>query len=322
MSRPGKKMWTWGNADFGYAWDRNLTDKDGPYVELMAGAYTDNQPDFSWLQPYETRTFSQYWYPIQEIGPAKNANTEAALNLEFKDGHVFAGVCVTSPQTVRILLTRNSAALFDESVALAPDKPYTRTLEAAAENPTEFRIAVINQEGRELLAWQPEMLSERDLPAPAVEPPPPEEVESMDELYLIGLHLEQYRHATRSPESYWSEGLRRDSGDARLNNAMGLALLRKGIFAEAEQHFERAVQRLTLRNPNPYDGEPFYNLGLARIHQGKSAAAYAAFHKAAWNYTWQSAAWLWLARISLRRGNLTLALEQVERSLFHHTRPT
>jgi len=39
---PGKKMWTWGNAEFGYAWDRNLTDEDGPYMELMAGAYTDN----------------------------------------------------------------------------------------------------------------------------------------------------------------------------------------------------------------------------------------------------------------------------------------
>ncbi|MGA8672283.1 MAG: DUF5107 domain-containing protein, partial [Terracidiphilus sp.] len=56
---PGKKLWTWGNAEFGHAWDRNLTDEGGPYVELMAGAYTDNQPDFAWLQPYETKTFSQ-----------------------------------------------------------------------------------------------------------------------------------------------------------------------------------------------------------------------------------------------------------------------
>ena len=53
---PGKKQWTWGNHEFGYAWDRNLTDaeKDGefpPYIEIMAGVYTDNQPDFSFLQP-------------------------------------------------------------------------------------------------------------------------------------------------------------------------------------------------------------------------------------------------------------------------------
>jgi hypothetical protein len=57
---PGKKQWTWGNQAFGYAWDRNLTEPDEqgvyrPYVELMAGAYTDNQPDFSFLGPARPR---------------------------------------------------------------------------------------------------------------------------------------------------------------------------------------------------------------------------------------------------------------------------
>ena len=52
---PGKKQWTWGNQEFGYAWDRNLTDSDGPYIELMAGAYTDNQPDFSSSRPARRR---------------------------------------------------------------------------------------------------------------------------------------------------------------------------------------------------------------------------------------------------------------------------
>ena len=65
---PGKKQWTWGNSDFGQAWDRNLTDEDGPYIELMTGVYTDNQPDFSWLQPYEEKTFTQYFLPYRELG--------------------------------------------------------------------------------------------------------------------------------------------------------------------------------------------------------------------------------------------------------------
>lgn len=34
---PGKKQWTWGCGDFGKAWDRNLTDENGPYIELMTG---------------------------------------------------------------------------------------------------------------------------------------------------------------------------------------------------------------------------------------------------------------------------------------------
>jgi hypothetical protein len=123
---PGKKLWTWGNAEFGYAWDRNLTDEDGPYVELMAGAYTDNQPDFSWLQPYETKTFSQFWYPIQKIGPAKNANTEAAVNLEFDASSVRVGACVTARRKVRVALTRNGRMVMDEQLELVPGKPFVR----------------------------------------------------------------------------------------------------------------------------------------------------------------------------------------------------
>ncbi len=59
------------NGDFGQAWDRNLTDADGPYIELMTGVYTDNQPDFSWLQPYEEKTFTQYFMPYRELGVVK-----------------------------------------------------------------------------------------------------------------------------------------------------------------------------------------------------------------------------------------------------------
>jgi hypothetical protein len=83
---PGKKQWMWGNGPFGRAWDRQLTDEDGPYIELMCGAYTDNQPDFSWLQPGEEKHFTQVFMPYKDIGPVKNASTEAAVSLEVEDG--------------------------------------------------------------------------------------------------------------------------------------------------------------------------------------------------------------------------------------------
>lgn len=312
---PGKKMWTWGNAEFGYAWDRNLTDEDGPYIELMAGAYTDNQPDFSWLQPYETRTFQQHWYPIQKIGPAKNANTEAAVNLEFDADGAHVGVCVTSRREVRVALMCNGSLVLDEQVKLSPELPYIQVVQTEGARPENHRLLIQDLDGNELIVYQPEKRSDREMPDPATEPPLPQEVETTEELYLTGLHLEQYRHATRSPDAYWMEGLKREPGNARLNNAMGLLYLRKGEFANAEEHFARAARRLTLRNPNPYDGEPFYNLGLARLCLGKTAEAYDAFYKSTWNYSWQSAGNYALATISARRGNLSIALEQVEKSL-------
>jgi tetratricopeptide (TPR) repeat protein len=312
---PGKKLWTWGNAEFGFAWDRNLTDEDGPYAELMAGAYTENQPDFSWLQPYETKTFSQYWYPIQKIGPLKNANTEAAINLDFEGSRVRIGACVTARRKLEVRLARNQRTIFSRQVSLEPGEPFTHEVDAAEIRPAEFRLSIADESGKELIAYQPEKPADHPQPEPATEPLPPEEIANVDELYLTGLHLEQYRHATRSPEIYWSAGLKRDSGDARLNNAMGLLFFRRGEFAKAEEHFEAAIRRLTARNPNPYDGESFYNLGLARIYQGKTAAAYESFHKTVWNYAWQSCGYYALASISTGRGDLESALEQVERSL-------
>lgn len=82
---PGKKLWTWGDGKFGAKWCANLTDDGSKYVELMTGCYTDNQPDFTWIAPYETKTFTQYWYPVKQIGEPKNATVEGACNLEKTD---------------------------------------------------------------------------------------------------------------------------------------------------------------------------------------------------------------------------------------------
>lgn len=322
---PGKKQWTWGNAEFGYAWDRELTEADGPYIELMAGAYTDNQPDFSFLQPYETKTFSQFWYPIQKIGPAKSANRLFAINLEQGEEGWRVGVCATEPlEQLQILLTARDEVLLTRQVNISPGSPF---VELVAPRPelaeAGLLLRVLDRHSTELIRYaashQSGNTQQPKLPQPATEPPPPREIVTVEELYLTGLHLEQYRHATREPALYWREGVARDPQNARCNNVLGLLALRQGKFVDAENHFRTAVQRLTFRNPNPYDGEPFYNLGLALTYQNKSDEAYRAFYKAAWNYQWQTAAYYELGAIDCARGNFVDALAHLEGSLRTNT---
>lgn len=307
---PGKKQWTWGNQEFGYAWDRNLTDADGPYVELMAGVYTDNQPDFSFLAPGETKTFSQFWYPIQKMGPAHEANTEAALSLTIKAGSAHAALCTTRPLTgVRIELRRRGEKFWDWACDMAPGTPFYADVavppDAAAD---EFEMRAITSGDQELIRYRPVVWRGCASPGPATEPPAPHEIAYNDELYVTGLHLEQYRHATRSPEAYWQEALTRDPGDARCNHALGLWHLRRGEFDLGEQYIRRSIERLTLHNPNPYDGEPYYSLGLALRFSGRQDEAYAAFYKAIWDSRWRSAAYFALAEIGTARGALESAL--------------
>jgi tetratricopeptide (TPR) repeat protein len=314
---PGKKLWTWGNAEFGHAWDRELTDADGPYIELMAGVYTDNQPDFSFLHPYETRTFSQYWYPIQKIGPAKNANRLMAVSFEVNGRSATAGVSPSEGLNgLQLVVTADDRTLMQRQFDAAPGAPYIGTFdlpEGVAER--DLLLRVLSRDGRELIRYRAEETGDGKMMDPATEPPPAPEIASSDELYLTGLHLEQYRHATRRPEDYWEEALRRDPYDARCNNAAGLVYLRRGQFAESERFLRRAIARQTQRNPNPYDGEPHYNLGVALKYMGRLDEAYDAFYKAVWNYAWRAAGYYALATIDCRRGDFETALQHLALSL-------
>jgi len=311
---PGKKLWTWGNAEFGYAWDRNLTDADGPYIELMAGVFTDNQPDFSWLCPYETRTWSQFWYPIQQIGPAKNANRFAAINVEPINDRLRIGVCVTEPfEKAKLLVTTGGKTVLEYICNFAPGRPDVREVRGSGDS----SVQLLTREGQEIIQYTAPRVQNTitALPEPATEPPPPKDIASNDELYVTGLHLEQYRHATRYPEPYWEEALERDPLDSRCNTALGLLMLKRGQFSEAETHFRCAIARLTTRNPNPGECDAYYYLGLALQYQERLEEAYAAFYKATWNYAWQSAAYYRLAQIDCRHLRFDRSVQHLKLSL-------
>ncbi|MCP5100807.1 MAG: DUF5107 domain-containing protein, partial [Chloroflexi bacterium] len=255
---PGKKQWTWGNGDFGKAWDRQLTDEDGPYIELMCGAYTDNQPDFSWIQPGEEKRFTQIFMPYKLIGAAKIATRDAVANLEIEGDQAHIGVYVSQPREIQISLLCNGRCIFEKEAVLSPETAVIETISIPAETkPQELTLRVMDGD-ESLISFTPLADEKPEIPNPAAPTLPPEEIASNEELFLNGLHLEQYRHATYAAEPYYEEALRRDPGDSRCNNAMGLLLYRRGKFADAEPYFRRAIKRLTARNPNPYDGEPYY----------------------------------------------------------------
>lgn len=314
---PGKKQWTWGCGDFGRAWDRNLTDEDGPYIELMTGVYTDNQPDFAWLQPYEEKAWTQYFMPYAEVGYVKNASKDFVMNLDVENGKAHFIIYATSEQRdVRISLTDDAGnVLFDRTATISPKQIFKADTETGMLRPEQITLTLSDAAGCTLLAYRADEPEIKPMPEPAKAAKLPEEIASVEQLFLTGLHLEQYRHATYKPMDYYMEALRREPGDIRCNNAVGLLLLRHGNFSEAEAYFRRAVSTQTERNPNPYDGEPYYNLGWSLKLQGRNDEAYEAFYKATWNGAWQDAGYLGVAQIDGMRGDWEKALLHVDRSL-------
>ncbi|MFC4809805.1 DUF5107 domain-containing protein [Paenibacillus sp. GCM10023250] len=321
---PGKKQWTWGNGEFGQAWDRNLTDEDGPYIELMTGVYTDNQPDFTWLQPYEEKSFKQYFMPYKDIGVVKNATIDAAVNLEVDEatGQATVMAYATSVFAGAVVELRGAKREYlNAAVELSPTSTFKSIVPIGEDDRAhDLTLTVRDANGRVLVSYRPAKPSIEQVPDAAKPLPEPGELRTNEQLYLAGLHLEQYRHATFEPEAYYLEGLKRDPSDIRINVAYGTLLLRRGLFAEAERHFRSAVKSLTWRNPNPYDSEALYQLGLALKLQGRQEEAFAAFYKAVWSVAWQDAGYFSLARIACGRGAYEEALELSGRALVRNTR--
>lgn len=327
---PGKKQWTWGNGDFGQAWDRNLTDADGPYIELMAGVFTENQPDFTWLMPYEEKRFTQYFMPYRELGVVKNATKDLIMNINFVDdqgkvtqnntsGKVNFKVFATSMQEVRVILFDKEGECYNKVLTLSPEKVLNETVEVGDSKWYDLSFSIESMDGKILMVWEQEDDEIRPIPDPAEAALLPEQIKTNDQLFLTGLHLEQYRHATYNPVDYYEEALRRDPLDYRCNNALGLWYIRKCRFDKAEQYLRCAVKVLMKRNPNPYDGEPIYNLGLALKYQGKFWEAYDMFYKSTWNGGWQDAGFFECAQISVMQHRLEDAKEEIENCLIRNT---
>jgi len=313
---PGKKQWTWGHSDFGQAWDRNLTDEDGPYIELMTGMFTDNQPDFSWLMPNEEKHFTQYFMPYRDLGLIKNASKDILVAIDYNDGVISLKVYVTGEQKdLKVKLSYEDKTLLEDVTDIVPEGVYTKNIKAANIDENRLLLTITSPQGKELLRYEPATNKLNNTPEAAKPALLPHEVENTEQLFLTAQHLEQYRHATYSPVPYYEEALRRDSKDIRSNNALGLWYLRRGQFAKSEPYFRKAVETSIQRNPNPYDSEPYYNLGLCLKFQGKHQEAYQAFYKATWSNAWKDSGYFMVAQLDLMNTDYDLALDHIQSAI-------
>ena len=373
---PGKKQWTWGNGDFGRAWDRNLTDpidnsqltihnsaapdslqssifnlQSGfrPYIELMAGVYTENQPDFTWLMPYEEKQFVQYFMPYREVGMVKQASRDFIFGieevrgerLEVREMSVCIKVLATSKREVRLVLCgKNGEEYYNEVVTLSPETVFEKTVDVGGADMNDLHFSILSPltSHSSLLTWQTEPDEIRPIPDAAEAALPPADTKTNDQLYLTGLHLEQYRHATWSPLDYYEEALRRDPNDVRCLNQTGLWYLRRGRFGKAETYLRKAVKIWQKRNPNPYDGEALFNLALSlkyqELAQGLQSSifncqlsidncklnqSYELFWKSTWNKAWADAGYFEAACISTAQGRYQDALDELDRCLIFNS---
>ena len=324
----GAKLWEWGSGPSGQATEGYLTENSGPYAELMVGTYSNNQPDYSWIRPYEVKNWEQYWYPVRGIQGFKYANLNGAVNLEPKNEknryNLFLGYYSTGKiENAKVILKNKDKTVFEKNIAISPDKPFAETIKfEGAYNLTDLYTQLINsQTGEVLVEYQPiEQPPVEKLPENWRGYPEPNKLETIEEIYLIGKRIEQFYAPRYNPMDWYKVALEKDPGDIRTNTAVGNIYLKNGDYTTARQYLSKAIERLTSDYTAPSTNEALYLQGLTLRYLGLLAEAEDILYRATWDYAYHSAAYLQLAELSCAKNDFSKALHQINESLWTNGR--
>lgn len=316
----GGKFWSWGPNS---GWDTKiLTDNAGHYIELMAGAYSDNQPDYNWSYPYEVKQFTQYWYGLREMGGVKKSSRQAAINMEIAAaGKLSLGANATERlEGVTVAVTKADRTLFSRQIDLAPDSPFTATVPIDKSiRESELTMTLAGADGKQMLAYTP-LVIDSSKPLPEIVAPPllPSQIENTEECFLVGLRNLQFHNPFIQPTDYFMEVLRRDPGDTRANTRMGVYWRQRGDNDKAAAYLRTAIARQTKDYTRPMDCEAIYNLGLILKQEGKTQAAVDTLYRAVWSYAYNSAANYQLAQIYVAQGDDEMALDRLNEAITYN----
>ncbi|MGF1756422.1 DUF5107 domain-containing protein [Photobacterium sagamiensis] len=296
---PGKKMFQWALEDLGDAWNSNLTDCDGEHAELMAGSFADDQPDFTWLAPFETKSFSQFWYPFQEIGSPVYADLNGAVAIDREKGEV-GFISTTIHAGAKLVVKFGDKVVIEETFDIAPSEAVRFNSEMTDEL---FTVELYNGKGEQLFSYtedRPELVRvPEDNPGRVC----PNDLTTAQEITLAGRHVEQYRDPVWKKEEYYTVALERDPKYIPALIGMAGVKYENAMYEEALDFLRRAEEMQNVYNQNPSDGTVSHMKGLNLFALERFDEAYDAFYKASWSHNVISYSMTFIAAIDCMRGD-------------------
>lgn len=255
----GKKAWTWGTWDFGIVSQKNLTDDDGPYIEVQSGPLP-TQSDYGMLLPRQEVAWREWWYPVHGLGEGfEFATKDIAIQTTREKGELRLHMIATGRfRRATCTVSQDGRELLTERLNLSPEEATSVTVSPA---PTRAEVTVKTRQGETLAQFT------TPLPIPKVSPPPRTQVmeKSDEELTLQETWLKgrKYDLATnrKKAREYYEKTLAEDAGHAPALVGLAVLDIEAGLYAEAIARLEKALRR------DPDDGRAWYFLGVANLRR-------------------------------------------------------
>jgi tetratricopeptide (TPR) repeat protein len=304
----GKKAWTWGTWDFGLVSQKNLTDEDGPYIEVQSGPLP-TQSDYGMLLPRQVISWQEWWYPVHGLGDGfEYATKDVAIQSIREDDKLQLLMLGTSTfRGASYTLSENGEELFRKRIDISPRKP--TVVECPLSSQTSVDVTIKSRNGDVLASFT------TPLPIPEVTPPEPatftgksDEQLSVDEKYRKGLKYDLATDRKKARE-YYEKAL---ADDAQYSLALrGLAVLdiEAGLYKEAIERLEKALVR------DSSDGLSWFFLGVSHLRLKNEKETLWCAHKATGCSGTASQGYDLAGRAYMRLGDYPKAKEAFEKAV-------
>jgi len=260
----GKKAWTWGTSDFALVCQKNLTDDDGPYIEIQSGPLP-TQSDYGMLLPRQQVAWREWWYPVHGLGDGfEFATRDIAAQTSREGGDLQLRLLATGRfPGASCIVARDGEELAVKRFDLDPKTPQVITVAPDPKVPVD--VTIKTSRGAILASFT------TPLPIPKTEPPQrpdftnkPDGQLTTEEKFLKGQKQDLATNRKKARE-YYEKTLADDADYAPALRALAVLDTEAGLYEEAIARLQKAVER------DPGDGVAWYFLGVnyLRTHHPK-----------------------------------------------------
>ena len=314
LDLPAKKIWSWGSDEDGLDWRTALSDNNSAYVEIQAGLFRD-QETYGFLNPQETRSFSEYWIPIRNLGGVSRANPDAVINLVRRSQDSTTVLLETLFNVTRelpnavIRVLNGVEEVTSVRASLSPRETFRKDF-AGLPAKANYTIELRNQAGELLLRHTEgkydfvnrDKVQTGEQPARAYAP---EASRGAEDFLAMGTDQESNGELLIAIETY-RQGLARFPQSIGLNRAAGRLEVTLNQYGNAAEHLSKA---LTWVNS---DHETAYYLGLAMAGQGDLQGARTQWEFAQQSSSYHAPAMMLLSALEARAGDRQSALRMIQ----------
>jgi tetratricopeptide (TPR) repeat protein len=262
----GKKAWTWGTWDFGLVSQENLTDDDGPYIEVQSGPLP-TQSDYGMLPPRGAVSWQEYWYPVHGLGDGfEYATKDVAVQTVRKGGTLELRILSTGDfPGASCDLSQGQRQLLSKIVNLTPKGPQVVTLSPVPQEPVD--VTIKDAASKVLASFAtPLPIPETPEPEPSKLMSTPESELTVEQIYLRGRKYDLATNRTRARETY-KKALTKDPQYSPALRALAVLDVEAGLYEKAAQRLKEAVAR------DDMDGLAWYFLGVSDLRLGDENGA-------------------------------------------------